>query len=271
MKPQEHYEAGRLQEAVAAAIDEVRQFPADLGRRWLLTELLFFTGDWEKADRHLDTLGHQDPKAAMGVSLLRQLVRAEQARQQFFTDARVPEFLSEPSPRMRLHLEASIRLREGQAAEAARLLDEAEAARPRVSGTCDGRRFDDFRDIDDLTACFFEVLTSTGKYFWIPVERVETVEFRPFRRPNELLWRRAHMIVRDGPDGEVYLPTLYPGAAAESDDRLRLARLTEWRGGEGAPVRGVGQRMYQAGGEDVAILEVQTLTFDAPAPSAPSP
>ena len=72
-----------------------------------------------------------------------------------------------------LHLEASICLREGDQAKAAQLLAEAEESRPHPTGTCDGKPFDDLRDLDDLVAPVFEVLTSTGKYYWIPMERVE--------------------------------------------------------------------------------------------------
>jgi type VI secretion system protein ImpE len=270
MKAREHFEAGRIKEAIAAAVEEVRQRPSEAGPRWFLVELLLFTSDWERADGHLETLGRQDAKAAEQVAVLRQLLRAEQARQQFFTEGRLPEFLEPPSPALRLHLDASIRLREGQPAEAARLLAEAEAARPRPAGTCDGKHFDDFRDSDDLTACFFEVLTKDGKYYWIPTERVESVELQAPRRAHELLWRPAHVVVRDGPDGEVYLPALYPGAAAEADDRLRLGRLTEWRGGQDAPTRGVGQRVFQVGDEETPFLEIRSLTFDAPAGAAPA-
>ena len=85
-----------------------------------------------------------------------------------------------------------------------------------MTGTCDDQPFDDLRDLDELTASFFEVLTSTGKYFWIPLERVDTVEFRAWERPRDLLWRRAHMVVRGGPDGEVYLPVLYAGSVCRS-------------------------------------------------------
>jgi type VI secretion system protein ImpE len=261
MSAQEHYRAGRLKEAVAVTTEEVKKNPTDPARRGLLWELLAFAGDLERADVHLDALGHQDPAAQLGVALFRQLIRAEQARRQFFTEGRLPEFLTPPTPVLRLHLEASIRLREGKAAEAAALLEQAEAQRPRPSGSCDGKPFADLRDLDDLTAPFFEVLTGTGKYYWVPIERVELVEFRPFERPRDLLWRRTHLVVRDGPDGEVYLPALYAGSHAEADDQIRLGRMTDWRGGDGAPVRGVGQRMFLVGDEDRPILEISTLTF----------
>jgi type VI secretion system protein ImpE len=270
MHAQEQYQAGDLRGALATATEEVRKHPADTARRGFLTELLCVAGDLERADRQLDALGQQDPEAAVGVSMFRQLVRAEQARQQFYSEGRVPEFLAEVSPHLRLHLEASILLREGKDAEAAALLAQAEGQRPHVAGTCGGRSFADLRDLDDLTAPVFEVLTSTGKYYWIPIEQVELVEFRPPARPRDLLWRRARMVVRGGPDGEVFLPAVYAGAGAgaDADDRLRLGRATEWRGGDGAPVRGLGQRTFLVGDEAVSILELQELTIQEPAGSA---
>jgi type VI secretion system protein ImpE len=260
-KAREHYEAGDLKQAVAAALEDVRNHPEDVGRRGLLAELLCFAGELERADRQLDALGHQEPQVAVGVALFRHLIRAEQARQQFFAEGRLPEFLDQPAPAVRLHLEASIHLREGRPAEAAQLLAQAEEQRPHAKGTCDGQAFDDLRDLDDLVAPVFEVLTSNGKYYWIPLERVDLVEFRPPARPRDLLWRRAHMVVRGGPDGEVYLPTLYAGTAAAADDRARLGRVTEWQGGGGAPVRGVGQRTYLVGEDARPMMEVKEITI----------
>jgi type VI secretion system protein ImpE len=258
-KAQVYYREGRLQEAITAATDEVRQYPADRGRRAFLCELLCLAGDLEHADHQLDTLGRQEPDIMVGISLFRQVLRAEQARQQFYADGRLPELLDQPPPALKLLLEASIRLREGRPADAAGLLARAEERRPRVAGACDGTTFDDLRDLDDRTASVVEVLTSKGQYYWVPLERVELIEFRPPARPRDLLWRRAHLVVRDGPDSEVFLPTLYPGSQAEPDDRFRLGRATEWRGGDGTPTRGVGQRTLLVGGEARPILEIKEI------------
>lgn len=262
MNAREHYQLGQLQEAIAAATEDVRKRPADPAPRIFLSELLCFTGDLEKADRQLDVLAHQDPESALGVQTFRHLVRAEQARRDLFAAGRVPEFLTDPGEGLRLHLEATICIRQGNPAEAARLLARAEDQRPKVSGTCDGQPFQDLRDLDDLTASFLEVLTSDGRYFWVPVEHVESAEFQPPGRPLDLIWRRTHLIVRDGPDGEVFLPALYPGSFAEADDRLRLGRLTDWRGGDGAPVRGLGQRMLLVGDDARPFLELKAITID---------
>jgi type VI secretion system protein ImpE len=250
-----------LDDAIQAALAEVKAAPADSPRRVLLAELSCFAGDLERADRQLDLLADVDPKSALGISMVRQLVRAEQARRQFFTEGRVPEFLAEPTEWLKQHLQASIQIREGDAAGAAQTLAAAEDARPKISGTCDGQAFDDFRDMDDLTSCFFEVLTSTGKYYWVPFDRVELVELRPIQRIRDLLWRRARMIVREGPDGEVFLPCLYSGTHSESEDGLRLGRATDWRGGAGSPTRGIGLRTYLVGDSAKTILEMKELKF----------
>ena len=123
----------------------------------------------------------------VGVSLFRQLIRAEQARQQFFSEGRVPEFLnSEVTPDLRRHLEASVLVRDGKTADAVALLAQGESEQPKLTGTCNGQAFDEFRDLDDVTASFFEVLTSTGKYYWIPLDRVDSCEFTKPARPRDL-------------------------------------------------------------------------------------
>jgi type VI secretion system protein ImpE len=145
------------------------------------------------------------------------------------------------------------------------MLATAQEQRSKAAGTCDGKPFEDMIDLDDLTSSFFEVITSRGEYFWIPMHVVESVEFRTIARPRDLLWRCAHMIVRGGPDGDVFMPVLYPGSASDATDAIRLGRATEWRGGDGVPMRGAGQRMFLIGDEDKSILELKKLKFTTPA------
>lgn len=260
--PNELFAAGKLTDAINASVEVVKRKPTDTSARGLLAELLCIAGNWERADVHLDALLHQEPDAAPGISLIRQLVRSAQARDQFYRDGRVPEFLSEPAPWVRRQLKASVLLRDGHPEEATACLEEAERERPVLTGKCNGDRFEAFRDLDDLNGGLFEVLTSTGKYFWIPMETVELVEFHVPSRPRDLLWRRARMCTRDGTDGEVFIPAIYMITDDETDDAVRLGRSTDWRGGNGVPVRGAGQRMFLAGDEDISIMEISELTFD---------
>jgi type VI secretion system protein ImpE len=262
------FREGNLAGALTAANAAVRRAATDIGARVLLAELLAFSGNIERADVVLDACADLDPTAAIVVAEFRQLLRGETARRQLFSEGRVPEFLGEPTAAQRSALAAIVALRNGDAAEAARLAAEAEAARPHPSGTLRGAAFDDMRDADDLLASCFEVITTTGKYFWIPPERVLLLEFHPAKRPRDLFWRRATMQVADGPDGDVYLPVIYPPmtkmAADAMTDPLRLGRATDWQqAGDGGPTMGLGAVTVLVGEEALTWLEIDKIDFQA--------
>ena len=261
------FRARRLGPAIAAANAEVRRNPADLSARILLAELLVFGGNLDRADLILDAASQADPTSAVVVAEFRQLLRADIARRQLSRDGRVPEFLDEPTTALRAALAARVAMRAGDVAEAARQAGEAEAARPRVAGVLslggNDAAFDDFRDVDDLCAGYFEVLTTTGKYYWIPTERVISLTFHPPRRPRDLAWRRATMSVNAGPDGEVYLPAIYDTNQPDLGDDYRLGHATDWTGEADEPVRGVGQRVFLAGEEAHGIMDLGELRFGA--------
>lgn len=274
MTAMEHYRAGKLSQALAAASQEVKSKPADASARGFLCEMLCFNGDTDRADAQLDAIAQLDPKNALSISLFRHLLRAEQARAQFYRDGRVPEFLKEPSDELKMRLQASIAIREGRHEEAAELTSLAETRRPHLSGQCqvgeEEIAFDDVRDLDDFTSSFLEVLTTNGKYYWVPFSEVELIEFHPPVRARDLLWRRTHLIVRGGPDGEVYVPALYSGSHAADNEQVRLGRATEWINVGSNLVRGIGQRVFLIGEQDRSIMEmtsIQLETSDALSPT----
>jgi type VI secretion system protein ImpE len=261
MDAAELYRAGQLQRAIEAATAAVKEKPADLVRRGFLAELLCIVGNFDRADAQLEIVGNQQPKAVVGVSLLRQLIRAARSRQEFFAAGRVPDVLKHPSDSMRLRLEAWAVHRSGDHARAAELLQAAEAARPAAAGQRNGAPFADLRDLDDLLAGVVEVMTSTGKYYWVPIEHVVRLAPRKPERPIDLLWLPAEMSVRGGPDGVVYLPCVYGDTPADAGDTLLLGRATEWIDGPGGVVRGRGQRMFLVGDQDLSILDLGELVF----------
>ena len=253
--------AGKLSDALTAAQNAVRKAPTDLGARVLLAEILVFTGNLERADVLLDAASTIDPSTAVVVAEFRQLIRADMARRQLFRDGRVPELLSDATEVQRLQLAALVALRANDPAEAAKNAA-AEEARPRTPGFHNDMPFDDLRDADDLLAGNFEVLTTTGKYFWIPTERVLSAEFHAPKRPRDLIWRRVSMSVADGPDGDVYIPVIYAGGEATSD-LLKLGRETDWTDPNAGPVRGIGQRVLLCGDDDIAVMDLGVLRFGA--------
>ena len=253
------FRAGKLAEAVTAANAAVKAAPAELAPRVLLAELLLFDGNYERADVILDAAGDIDPSAMMVVAEFRQLLRAEMARRQLRRDGRVPEFLGEPTPALTASLAARVAFRAGDFATAAAHAAEAEALRPRVAGQHGETPFDDLRDACDLHIGFVEVLTTTGKYFWIPTERIGSAAFHAPKRPRDLYWRRVTMEVQDGPDGEVYMPAIY-GADDVADPACKLGRMTDWVEHPGLVV-GIGQRLLMVGEEAVPMQALGDLEF----------
>jgi len=262
MDPRDLFKSGNLTAAIAGITQEVKRRPADVQARGFLAELLCFAGALDRADNQLSIVADQDSARAVPVAQFRQLLRAETARRQCFEEGRLPQFLAPPPPHIEKALRALAALRAGNGAEAADLLAEAETLRPATPGRCDDQPFDDLRDADDLTAGLIEVLTVTGHYHWIPLGEVVEIAFQPPQRPRDLLWRRARLSVLSGPDGEVFIPALYPTVPADAGDAVRLGHTTLWSDQPGLPVRGIGQRLFLAGERDVAITEIATLRFE---------
>ena len=259
------FREGNLADAVTAATAAVRKAPTDIAARVLLAELLAFSGNIDRADVILDAAAELEPATAIVVAEFRQLLRGELARRQLFSEGRVPEFLGEPTAAQRSSLAAIVALRNGDAVEAASLAAQAEQERPHPTGTAGSLAFDDMRDTDDLLATCFEVITTTGKYFWIAPERVATLAFHAPKRPRDLFWRRATKQVAGGPDGDVYIPAIYPpakNAAAAMTDALRLGRATDWQpAGDGGPTVGLGAVTLLVGEDARTWLELEQIAF----------
>jgi type VI secretion system protein ImpE len=260
MTARELLDAGKLSPAIEQLGQEVKAHPADVRGRTFLFELLCFAGDYDRAERQLDVIGHQSESAEIGVDVYRKVITAERARARLFLEGGMPAFMMEPPTYAALHLEAIDQLRSNRPGEARTLLEQAERSRPRVKGKLGDQAFSDLRDSDDRIGPFLEVILG-DQYTWVPFEQIERLEITKPKMLRDLLWNLARLECRNGPRGEVVLPVLYPGSNQHADDRVRLGRLTEWvDAGDGFPI-GVGQRLFVVDGEDHAMLEMQTLEF----------
>jgi type VI secretion system protein ImpE len=253
--------AGQLDDAIAAATEEVKKAPRNVHARIFLFELLAAAGQWERAQKHLDVLADQEEKMVEGIASYRGVLDAERLRARLFTTGQgepqqVTLAPAEAGPR----LTALRHLVAGELPDAKRLLDEAEAARPALRGVADGTPFDDVRDADDLLAGVIEVI-SQGRYGWLPVNRIRRLELDPPKLFRDTLWAAATITLTDGMTAKMLLPTRYPGSESQADPQLRLGRTTDWvdRGGV---VRGVGQRTLVLGEEARTLLEIRELTVE---------
>lgn len=260
MNAQQLYEAGRLDEAVAAQLAEVKAHPADLGRRTFYFELLAFQGDLDRAARQLEVMAQQDIERDATAQIYRNVLEAERHRRRLFAEGLKPHFLLDPPADIECHLQAVNRLRDGDVSAARELLDQADEARAELTGILDGAAFEGFRDCDDLLAPVLELFIGRD-YVWLPFSQLQSFEVLPPTTPRDLLWAGCQITLADGLLRRAFLPVLYCGSHVHADDAVRLGRMTDWHTTDGGPVRGVGQRLFLAGETDRACLEVRRVEF----------
>lgn len=259
------FRTGDLDGALAIAQAAVKAKPLDQDARWLFAELLLLAGEAERADKMLDAVALDQPFPSL--LEFRKLLRAEVIRGQVWFEGRAPKFQGDDAtPAQRAALRGLVSARLGDPEAAAAAAAEAEELRPRAPGHCElangtAFAFDDFRDADDLMAPIVEVLTSAGEHILVPVERIRELRFDPPKRMRDLAWRRTTIELKDGTEGVVYMPAIYPWRGTETPMSLRLGRATEWTDGPG-PVRGLGQRVFLAGDHDPAASDLAALRFD---------
>jgi len=270
MRALELFNDGKLTAAIGEAIEEVKSHPADVSKRLILSELLCFIGEYEKADKHLETAFMQSPDLNLPTALGRQLIRAATARRKWFDDCAVPDMLAPLDPIVEQQLKLWTLHRAGDADRVVESINDLQAYCDHTRGQADESPFTGFRDLDDSTATCLEVLTSTGKYYWVPWHRIELLEFEPIRRPRDLLWREAHLLVREGPDAVVYIPVSYPATTVDDGDAALLGRTTQWQESDTGAATGIGQRIFLIDDQEKAILDLQQIRFNELTPEVPS-
>jgi type VI secretion system protein ImpE len=256
------FDAGQLDAAIEEVSREVKAAPTDTSRRTFLFELLCFAGEWERAEKQLAAIGHQDVKAEIGVQVYRNNIKAERDRRRLFSDGLQPHFLTEPPAYTDLHLAAINRLREGNTAEARESLDRAEEERPALAGTFNGKRFEDFRDWDDLVGPVLELIIN-GQYTWLPFEQIGRIEISAPTQARDLVWASARIQATDGTVGEVSVPALYAGSSEHPNDQVRLGRMTDWKRLSDDLSLAVGLRLFLVDGEDKPLFEARSVEFGA--------
>lgn len=260
----ELFKAGKLQDAITAQTASVKEKPGDQNRRLFLFELLSFSGDLERARKQLDLVQCEDPEVEASRSNYLRLLDSEAARRKAFQLGTRPQLLGgAASEHVELRLTALDQLREGKTADAKATLEKAAAASPVLKGTLNGQPFEDLRDCDDLLGPVLEVMTQ-GNYFWIPLEYVQALAIPAPRFPRDVIWVPARLDTKKTEGAEVFIPNLYAHTFSETDDELRLGRVTDWKQAADGPVLGLGARLFLVGEDTKSLLEWRDLSIEHP-------
>jgi type VI secretion system protein ImpE len=254
-------DAGNLKAAMESALNLVKANPTDRAARTFLFELSCFSGDWERAERQLEVVGHQDTNAMIGSMIYRQNFKAERDRANLFANGLKPEFLLTPPAYVEDLLQANNRLREGNAGEARQILDDVEENRPAFACRVNDEQFTDFRDYNDATMCVLEAFLK-DQYVWLPLEQIQKVKFLKPKSLRDLFWIQAEVELINGTNGEMFVPALYSDSWKSPDDRVRLGRMTDWRDAGEELFVGEGTKLFWMDGKEKSILDVRTIEFE---------
>lgn len=263
-------DAGQLQAAIKEVTQEVKSKPSEMRQRTFLFELLCFAGDYDRAEKQLEVVGHQSAQAELGVQVYRNNLKAERERRRLFSDGLAPHFLTEPPHYVDLHVSAINRVREGNFEEAREILDRAEEERPALSGKVDDETFSDFRDYDDLVGPVLELIVH-DKYTWVPFEQIKQIKITAPRQLRDLIWTPARIEAIDGTIGEVFIPALYVLSSDHPNDQVKLGRMTDWIEINKLLNLPKGLRLFMVDGEDKAMLEVRNIEFEPEAANRTAP
>jgi type VI secretion system protein ImpE len=232
MNPDELVRANRLGEAIQALVTELRDRPTDVRRRTFLFELLCFTGQYERAEKHLNVLAQTNQDSELGGLLYRSALAAERKRQALFESPQASE--------------------------------EKTNAKPAGPGTINGKPFRTIEDLDPRIGARLEIFVA-GEYVWLPYEHIGSIRMQAPKFLRDTLWITAQ--VQTGPSfkgqefGEVLIPALSPFSWQHESDEVKLGRATDWKQ-QGEDLIPFGQKLLILDDEEtIPILEIREIEF----------
>jgi type VI secretion system protein ImpE len=231
------YRAGQLKPAITALGDELKKQPLDAKRRTMLFELLCFAGEYDRAEKQLDMLADSSKEAIAGILVYKAALHAERTRQEMFARGQFP----------------------------------TDTPRSSGPGAVNGTPCASFTDVDPRISDHLEVFIA-GSYTWIPLEYVASLSIETPTKLRDLIWAPARLEVtpafRLQELGEVLLPVLSPLSWQHEEDAVRLGSTTVWEDDERFGQVPFGQKIFAADDQEMALLEVRSLSFEHSAEGA---
>ncbi len=250
--------AGDIEHSLRQLRDEVRKRPADAKIRVFLFQLLVILGRWDSALNQLSVIGELDAGALAMVHTYRDAVRCEVLREKVFAGQSSPLVFGDPQRWVALMIEA-LRLEAQHAYAEARLLrDEAFAAATATAGHLNAEPFEWIADADPRLGPILEVVLE-ARYCWVPWMHVSALRLSGPEDLRDLVWMPGEFTWSNGGTAVGLVPTRYVGSALAADDRIRLARRTEWQEPSPGSYHGLGQRMFATDRGEYPLLEVRQV------------
>jgi type VI secretion system protein ImpE len=227
------FEAGRVKEAEQALSAHLRDHPTDAPQRTFLFELLCFSGEFDRAEKHVHMLSQGGHHSELAAVLYLSALHAEKTRHELFQKQAFPQQMPAPS--------AS------------------------VSGALNGKPFTSITDADPEIGPRLEIFAG-GSYLWLPFAQLASLRIEPPKRLRDTLWApafaKAATETSEQELGEVLIPMIYPFSWKCEDEVVWLGRTTAWGEDDKGNEYPLGQKLLIVDGKEVPFLEVRTLEFE---------
>lgn len=276
---------GDLTDAFEQLKKEVRSKPQDPALRVFLFQLFSIMGQWDRALAQLNVSGQLDPAVEMMVKAYTETLMCERLRAEIFAGKRTPLVLGEPEQWVAALIQSFSLRGDGRHDAASRLRDQAFEAAPTTGGTLSWRsegsgsdeviQADRFQWLADAEMTLGPVLEAilNGRYYWVPLNRMESVRIEAPEDLRDLVWLPAQFTWVGGGQQVGFIPTRYFGSENVDDDAVRMARKTQWVAGPDGQEVGQGQRMLATDSGEYSLLDIRLIEFEpneSPVPDAPS-
>ncbi|MEM8800737.1 MAG: type VI secretion system accessory protein TagJ [Pseudomonadota bacterium] len=253
--------AANLDGLRAVAIADVQKAPADARARTFLFQVLLVEGDYDRALKHLRVARDLDAAAIPMEQAYTPLIQGDALREKVFEGAHTPALLGEPVPWIAYLFEALKADAAGDPARAFELRETAFEGSPMTSGTLNGEPFEWFADADNRLGPVLE-LFANGVYYWAPFERIMSITIEPPEDLRDFVFAPVHVELTNGGELFGFVPTRYPGASAQPDPSIKLARRTEWSPLHEEHHAGHGQRLMITEENEVPLLDIRELKLN---------
>lgn len=255
---------GDLDRCRSLLFAHLRAKPEDAKARVFLFQFLAVTGDWDRAAKQLELCAEQDAEAIPMAAIFSAAIDAERRRAKVFAGEAAPTLFGEPAEWIAQLVHALKLDAEGRGEAAAELRERAMAAAPAGGGAIDDERFEWICDADARLGPVLEVVVNND-YHWLPMENVARLKFAAPADLRDLVWMEAELLLANGGEMAVVVPTRYPGSETSDDPQIRLSRRTDWREIGPGMFAGAGQRMFATDASDFSMMDVREISLD-PAP-----
>lgn len=235
--------------------NQIKLNPTEFGERWLLFQLLCLIGEWQRALKQLQLCAQMRSEFEQQAHLYRGLIACELFRQECFTGHKRPAFIQTQPSWLNLLLDAIPLDLSGDKLQADEIRLQALSSIADIAGLLNSdKSFLWISDSDTWLGPTIELVIG-GIYTWLPFEQIHSITSKPPTNILELLWKPAHLVLKDGSEYHTFLMARC-NELDSTDDALLLCQKTIWKEFGQSSVRAYGQKTWQTDQGEIGILEM---------------